>query len=284
MRRVSLFLSAAVFALTAAVFASAARDSPATARDGGISGRGSGYGRYFAVQCGFSHRNADDPIVYFKEPGFSHDHTFFGNSATNASTTPGSLLGGVTSCTVAADASAYWVPTLMVAGNPVTPIDATIYYLRRTTGRVQAFPAGLKIIAGNSKALSAQSADVTYWTCTGDRRGASSTIPNCGDGLSGSSLHLVVKFPNCWDGKSVDSADHKSHMAYASDRVCPKGFPVAVPMLAVVVRYPALPSGSVALSSGGEFSGHADFMNGWKQQTLERLVDRYLNGSVSLFR
>jgi hypothetical protein len=33
------------------------------------------------------------------------------------------------------------------------------------------------------------------------------------------------------------------------------------------------------LSSGGDFSGHADFVNAWNQPTLERLVDRYLNRS-----
>jgi hypothetical protein len=31
------------------------------------------------------------------------------------------------------------------------------------------------------------------------------------------------------------------------------------------------------LASGGDFSGHADFVNAWDQRTLAALVDRYLN-------
>jgi hypothetical protein len=55
-------------------------------RLGGGGGRG-----YFAVVCGFSHRNQDDPIVFFNEPGRSHDHTYFGNTSTKAGSTPASL-------------------------------------------------------------------------------------------------------------------------------------------------------------------------------------------------
>jgi hypothetical protein len=270
MRRFSLLFAAALLALVGAVVASA-RDGPASVRHEGPYARG-----YFAVQCGFSHRNMDDPIVYFRQAGRSHDHTFFGNGATNASTTPASLLGGTTSCTLGADTSAYWVPTLMVGTKPITPLLATFYYIRRTFGRVHAFPAGLKIIAGNSKASSPQSLNITYWTC-GRRRGATSAIPTCGDGLFGSALQLVVNFPNCWNGRSLDSADHKSHMAYSANGACPAGYPVAVPALTIVVRYPALPNGTVTLASGGQFSGHADFMNGWNQPVLAQLVDRYLN-------
>ena len=43
------------------------------------------------VPCGFSHRNNDDPIVYPKQPGRSHDHSFFGNRTTNAFSSPASL-------------------------------------------------------------------------------------------------------------------------------------------------------------------------------------------------
>ena len=42
-------------------------------------------------------------------------------------------------------------------------------------------------------------------------------------------LQLRVRFPCCWDGKNLDSADHKSHMAYPSmvdNGVCPSTHPV----------------------------------------------------------
>ena len=41
--------------------------------------------------CTFSHRNQDDPILYPRQPGRSHDHTYFGNRSTNAMSTPASL-------------------------------------------------------------------------------------------------------------------------------------------------------------------------------------------------
>ena len=44
------------------------------------------------------------------------------------------------------------MPTLVVDGQPVKPLGATIYYRRNTTTRVHAFPPGFKMIAGDSKA------------------------------------------------------------------------------------------------------------------------------------
>jgi Domain of unknown function (DUF1996) len=277
MRRCSLILAAAALAVVggaSAALASADRQGASTARHGRPGGHGGGFGRgYFAVRCAFSHRNNDDPIVFFGRRGVSHEHTFFGNNGTNASSTPATLRGGSTSCRLAADTSAYWVPTLLADGKPVTPVGATVYYIRRTFADVQAFPAGLKVVAGNSSATAAQSQRVTYWTCGRER---SRTVPTCERGFR-SALHLVVKFPNCWDGTSLDSDNHQNHLAYSTAGNCPASHPVAVPALAVVVRYPVV-SGSIILSSGGQVSGHADFVNAWDQPTLERLVGRFLNG------
>ena len=89
----------------------------------------------------------------------------------------------------------------------------------------------------------------------------------------------MVNFPNCWDGSRLDSADHKSHLAYSTDGVCPSGHPVEVPALMLQVYYGVAGGPNAELASGGDFSGHADFMNAWNQPTLERLVDRYLNRS-----
>ncbi len=47
---------------------------------------------------------------------------------------------------------------------------------------------------------------------------------NCKDGI-----RLEIMFPSCWNGKDVDSTDHKSHLAYPNlvgDGQCPDGFPV----------------------------------------------------------
>lgn len=38
----------------------------------------------FISSCRLSHRLMDDPIVFPDYPGLSHDHTFVGNTTTNA--------------------------------------------------------------------------------------------------------------------------------------------------------------------------------------------------------
>ncbi len=83
-------------------------------------------------------------------------------------------------------------------------------------------------------------------------------------------LQLQATFPNCWDGRRLDSADHKQHMKYASRGLCPASHPVAMPQIILIVLYPPVPLGSQVAS--GRFGAHADFMNGWDQAELERLV------------
>ena len=80
----------------------------------------------------------------------------------------------------------------------------------------------------------------------------------------GSFLRLHVRFPNCWDGGSLDSADHKSHMAYAMGRGCPSTHPVSVPAITQIYRYPTRGGDGFTLASGGQLSAHADFVNAWQ--------------------
>jgi hypothetical protein len=43
---------------------------------------------------------------------------------------------------------------------------------------------------------------------------------------------LTLDDPNrCWDGKNLDSPDHKSHMAYPTGNNCPSTHPVRVPQI-----------------------------------------------------
>ena len=271
------FIVLLLLGLGAAATAAVASAVPAGSNGGGRGGGDGRYSRgagYFAVACGFSHRNQDDPIVFFRQPGRSHDHTFFGNTSTSANSTPASLrAAGETTCRLDEDTAAYWAPTLFVGGNAVWPRGAIAYYVRRTIEPVQAFPANLEMVAGSAAARSAQSTRVTFWTCGG--RTISSEIPTC----ARSNLRLQVNFPNCWNGRQLDSADHRSHLAYSNDGVCPSSHPVEVPALTLVVYYGVAGGSQAELSSGGDFSGHADFVNAWDQDTLVRLVDRYLNRS-----
>jgi hypothetical protein len=276
MRRWLIPFGVAVAAIASVVFiqgAVAATESRAAA-----SHRGGG-GGYFAVACGFSHRNRDDPIVFPRQAGRSHDHTYFGARSTDAFSTPASLReDGRTTCRLRADTAAYWAPTLSVGGRAVEPLAVVAYYIRRTSDAVDPFPAGLKVIAGDAGAQTVQSSRVTFWSCAARGAERSSTIPTC-PGTRRGGLRLHVNFPNCWDGDRLDSANHKSHMAYSSEGACPSSHPVEVPALSLVIYYGVSGGPGSELSSGGRLSAHADFVNAWNQATLARLVDRYLNRS-----
>ena len=240
-------------------------------------GRADLRGVNFISACRFSHRAPDDPIVSPGRPGASHDHSFVANTSTHAFSTVDSLRAASTTCQRAGDTAAYWMPTLLVDGSPVAPMGATIYYRRRTVDELRAFPPGLKMIAGDAHATAPQSLRVTFWNC-GAMVGVppSSTVPTCPD-TRGSTLRLHVNFPSCWDGQSLDSADHQSHMAYPQRLSCPASHPVAVPAISLIFRYPVTGGPNVELSSSEKYSAHADFFNGWDQRSLERLVDKCLN-------
>jgi hypothetical protein len=270
----SVAVTAVGFALAAGIAVSAAlADSPAKA------GKKMGVfaGVNFVSSCKFGHRAGDDPIVYPGQPGKSHDHTFVGNVSTNASSTLASLQAAATTCQRPADRAGYWMPTLIVDGQAVEPLGSTIYYRRNVAARLQVFPAGLKMIAGDAKAVAPQGKRITFWNCGVEGGIRSSDTPPVCPGGRGQGLRLHVNFPSCWDGRNTDSADHKSHMAYPTGGACPADHPVGVPVISLIYRYPVSGAHEFVLASGGVYSAHADFFNAWIQPRLQQLVNRCLN-------
>ena len=226
-------------------------------------------GPYFVIGCGVSLMSNDDPIALAGKPGASHHHTFIGNRTVDAKSTASSLVGGASSCEDIGDSSAYWVPTLFAGGRALRPLVGVGYYVRRTSELVRAFPAGLVMIAGNPNAKRPQSLSVVGWGCGGfGAPPKSAVVPNC---PANRALHLRATFPGCWNGRDLDSTDHKRHMAYATNGRCPRTHPVAVPTLVLIFLYPETEQRRL-LQASGRFGAHADFMNGWNQDTLEALV------------
>ena len=238
----------------------------------------------FVSVCTFSHRGPDDPIVKPNQPGASHSHDFFANVTTAANSTLDSLRNGGTTCSRRGDTAAYWVPTMMLDGRNVTPLGINAYYRtgRRDPASIQPFPAGLKIVAGNSKATGPQSPRIVTFSCRGmtePKQASSSVVPTCGTG-KGLGLAMSIHFPDCWNGHDLDSADHMSHMAYSERGVCPAGYPVPVPALTVHVKYAIAGGPGVSLSSGPAYTAHADFFNAWDQGALTKLVQNCINAQV----
>ena len=244
----------------------------------------------WSVKCDVSHRAPDDPIVFPAQAGRSHMHDFFGNVSTNADSSTASLVRAGSSCLKGIDAvdrAAYWTPSLkqgnaIVAGVPGEQrIDAYYAVLDKRTP-VRPIPFGLRMIAGDAKATSPQPLSIVHYNCLRFPNGGqvtkpSASIPTC---PGGSYLSAKITFPGCWDGKNLDSADHKSHMAYPVRGACPASHPVGLPSVGIRVRWKTVrdvPSSQLSLSSGGQFSMHADFWNVWNPAAMDWLVTHCLN-------
>ncbi|GAA1041803.1 hypothetical protein GCM10009557_66380 [Virgisporangium ochraceum] len=230
----------------------------------------------FLADCPFSHRLPDDPIIYPGLPGASHMHSFFGSRVTDAHTELADLQVGATNCNPSVDVSSYWVPTFYVNDQPVEPTIVTFYYLGEGVrddiiANIQPLPLGLRIVAGNARATSPNES-IARWSCLHhNEAGASKDFLTC---PAGSMIESYLDFPQCWNGRDLDSADHKSHMAYPVGGACPSTHPVAVPKLRQVLRYPANgnPAGRFRLASGAGYTMHGDFFNAWPEAEMLRRV------------
>lgn len=113
-------------------------------------------------------------------------------------------------------------------------------------------------------------------------------MTDCEDGL-----RAQVFFPSCWDGKNLDSPDHKSHMKHLSrnqDGDCPASHPVQMISLFYEVtwdihslKYLWQDQGQPKLVwSNGNPTGmgfHGDFLNGWDIQVLQSAITDCTNDS-----
>ena len=266
----------------------------------------------FRTKAGFTHFDYSDAIVYPNQPGAAHLHTFVGNASVNAFTNKDNIRqcqsaasGGTANC------SAYWFPSLMdengdalvpyfepsSAGNPPRGYVYIYYKAHHLNNSIQfqAPPTGMKIIAGDAKNTpQTNNLDPKYfhWDCVSNNNESNRAphIPNCSPGQQ---VMLTINFPNCWDGTSLDSDDHQSHVAF-SDRnseTCPLSHPVAIPQITYRIRYMVGPNGTrgwklssdmyeVNDSNPGGYSIHADWINGWNPEIMDRFVNNCLNQRV----
>jgi hypothetical protein len=242
----------------------------------------------FRADCKYSHRKADDPIVAPGLPGASHMHSFVGNKAVDAHTTAEDLTKfTATTCKPTVDHSAYWVPTLYEAATkkPAETTGFRVYYrsLRKNSNGIMPIPNGLRMIAGDAKKKvptprGAQGQFYCAFYGPGDidgyARSDNGNWPICGEPAS---LHFMLQFPDCWDGKHLDSPNHKDHVAFGNDEGCPAAHPVRIPALTFDIAYGA--KGTKAgyyLSSDPDgksaSSMHGDAFVMWDSKALNQRV------------
>lgn len=264
----------------------AALTEPATVRDNGTVGDGQ-----FRAACQYSHFAYDDPIVYPNQPGRSHLHMFFGNTDVHAGTTTSSLVnsGGGTCNGFELNRSGYWTPALLDGrGNAVVPEMIILYYKTKQPDRVQRMPQGLKMVVGNATAESFTASQFLFWSC-GDSGGAynvGNRIPDC----NGDTFNATIVFPQCWDGRNLDSADHRSHMKLVSPHAdCPATHPVRLPQISILLYFSGVASvdgwhlssdRSGGFNTGPGATLHADWWGGWNDEAM----DLWTNGCMKAAR
>ncbi len=204
----------------------------------------------------------DDPVVFPGEPGRSHLHQFFGNTEANGASTYATLrTTGASTCNNALNRSAYWIPAMFDGqGNVVRPDYVSVYYKRRPAGdpictpgsgsdrymgECVDLPRGLRFIFGYNMSNPGGGSGGGYFNCDGpgavsghfpDMVQAAVNCPN------GARLGALLSAPDCWDGKRLDSPNHRDHMAYPSYGgwgylKCPATHPKVVPSFSMGVWY-----------------------------------------------
>lgn len=240
-------------------------------------------GGRFRVSCKFSHRAQVDPIVAPFAVS-AHMHDFFGNVGTTSDPSYQRQITATSSCGFSKDTAAYWFPSLKAPdGTFVTPQEFLFYYRARPVGYqygTNFFPPSFKMIAGGKNATDT----AAYWTCKGESDtgyvSRKTYIPNC-TGIQDQLLIAHVLFPSCWDGRNLDSSNHRLHVTYGLDKsgnpssidpkTCPSSHPYKIPQLDLRVVYP-ITNGTGYVLSDGESQPHADFWNTWQQASLEKLT------------
>ncbi len=250
--------------------------------------------------------NSDNVIV---APGVTngahHFHDYVGNQGNNAFASDEDLAKADTSCVDKGDKSTYYWPVLRLqdgtrerdadapgggtegnAGRIVTPKQVTLSFEGSPRGKVTAMPRFLRIITGDAKAFVNGPANANAsWSCTGfEGRQLKAKYPLC---PGGSDVVRTFRFQSCWDGRNADSANHRTHVAFADgEGNCPEGFR-AIPQLVQRIVYgvdaPSLDDGGAttpmfAVDSFPEqlhkpVTDHGDFINVFDEDLMGRMVD-----------
>ena len=230
----------------------------------------------FVSRCMFSHRAPDDPIVFPGKPGMSHDHSFVGNTTTNASSTLSSLLAGGTTCEPPGRHGGL-LDADPLRGRPGGYADLRPDLLpAQDDPPCRGVPARLPHDRRELKGDAPQPVRVTFWNCGVDGGVApTSTVPTCPD-AGRHALRLHVTFP-------LLGRQEPRQRRSSEPRDVPRRGPLpgtARARSAADLAHLPLPghrSGQRVLASGSPFSAHADFFNAWRQSDLQALVDGCLD-------
>ena len=268
----------------------------------------------FTSSCGVNANkkfNTDNVIV---APGVTngahHLHDYVGNQSNDAFANNNTFAAAQTSCSNQGDKSSYYWPVVRIqngtqdfdqnndgggkegnVGKIQQVKQAQIKFVGNAKSKVVAMPKFLRIITGDAKTTTNGLANANaHWSCTGFENKVQLTTqyPIC---PQGSSVVRSFKFQSCWDGQNIDSANHRTHVAFADAQGnCANGFK-AIPQLTMRLVYnvpaPTIQNGQLknAYAVDGfpeqlhkAATDHDDFINVFDVNTMNKVVNCINNG------
>ncbi|BCL24900.1 DUF1996 domain-containing protein [Streptomyces tuirus] len=271
--------------------------------------KGGASGGSFATSCGVNENGLFNSDNIIAAPGVTngahHFHDYVGNQSNNAFASDQDLAKAETSCDDQGDKSSYYWPVVRLqngtqeqdaqkpgggiegnAGEIVTPKQVTLTFVGNPREKVTAMPRLLRIITGDAKSFVNGPANANAsWSCTGfEDRQLKDKYPLC---PQGSDVVRTFKFQSCWDGRNIDSANHRTHVAFADAAGnCPSGFrpiPQLVQRIVYDIDAPSLQDGGsttplFAVDSFPEqlhkpVTDHGDFINIFDEDLMKEMVD-----------
>lgn len=240
-----------------------------------------------------------DPILN-QECASDHVHTFYGPQNIHPNTSYEDLRDTKTiysSSPWAENQSLYWHPSIyqvttnngVKTYNLVKNLESSPYYRWNTRVKPDtvAFPPGFRMIAFSDQD-GADSGGETggnllveccNFTKGGDERCKTTTgNPLIFPTTKCDFLGVAMAMPTCWDKtKGIGTDDPIKHVTYTKDGTvsgkCPEGFNTRIPQVQLFIRINKYKGGTYQLSDGKKVF-HLDFMNGWKEGTLQNIIKK----------
>ncbi|KAL8300866.1 hypothetical protein RB597_009393 [Gaeumannomyces tritici] len=158
--------------------------------------------------------------------------------------------------------------------------------------RIKSFPPGFRMTVGNPAITAGRPVAGLSYQCMAGGMNRGAIVKDWPKTKCTGGIFTTHHFPPCWDGKNLDSPNHQDHMyntvvseGFTNAPNCPASHPIRVPQVAFEIEWdtakfnnnwdPARDKNPFTWSFEGTGAGtHADYMFGWKGDSLQRAMDK----------